>query len=778
MNLIRTTFVALLLTAGIAAHAQVPQIVHYQGRISVSGINFDGNGQFKFALVNAAGTTNFWSNDGTTVNTPTAVVPITVTKGLYSVLLGDTNIAGMTAIASGVFANTDVRLRVWFNDGTTGFQQLTPDQRLAAVGYAMIAATVPNASITSAHIADGAIQTNHLAAGLLSGVGGTVADGSITTVKLADAAVISAKLGTGSVLSNHIAAGVINTNQLAPGVLSSGGGTVVDGSITSSKLATDSVTTDKIAAGAVGSSDLAAGSVNSTHLSTAALGTTLWLTGGNASTTPGTHFLGTSDNQALEFKVNALRALRLEPNASGAPNFLAGSSKNEIAGGVVGASIAGGGAVNHSGAAITNKIQSNFGVIGGGGGNGILNTAEYSTIGGGFLNVVSNGTTYGTIGGGYANGVGTNAATVGGGFLNLASGFESTVAGGEGNVASGTASFVGGGVTNLASGFESTVGGGEQNGASGTNSLVGGGYLNGATSIAATIAGGYANLASGVVSFVGGGTTNTATGFESAVVGGELNAATSTNTIVGGGYKNGATNGFSAVFGGSQNLAGGAASAVVGGDQNAAYGTISFVGGGYGNIASGYAATVPGGYANGAIGDYSFAAGANAAATNYGSFVWSDASSATAFNSTSNNQFSVKASGGVRIFSNSGATTGVQLTAGNGTWSSASDRNLKENFKPLNPRQVLERVAQLPVSEWNYKAQARTVRHVGPMAQDFSAAFGLGDSDRHISTTDADGIALAAIKGLYGLVKEREDRIKALERRLADLENRLSTSPR
>ncbi len=767
MNSTRTILTALLLAIGSSTHAQVPQIIHYQGRISVSGINFDGSGQFKFALVNSAGTTNYWSNDGTAVNAPTATVPLTVTKGLYSVLLGDTNIAGMVAIAPGVFANTDVRLRVWFNDGTTGFQQLTPDQRLAAVGYAMIAATVPDASIGAAHIADGAINTNHLAPGVLSSGGsGTIADGSVTTAKLADDAVTTVKIAAGAVTTAKLAADSVGTTQVA------------NNSITGTKLAADAITTDKIAAGAVGSSDLAATSVNNTHLNLGTLGTSLWQAGGNSGTTPGTHYLGTADNQALEVKVDATRALRLEPNASGAPNVLAGSSKNEIANGVVGATIGGGGAVNHSGAAITNKVQSNFGVISGGGGNGIFNTSEYSTIGGGFLNVVSNNTTYGTIGGGYANGVGTNAATVAGGFLNLASGFESTVAGGEGNVASGTASFVGGGVTNLASGFESTVGGGERNGASGTNAFVGGGYLNGANNLAATIAGGYANLASGVVAFVGGGTTNTATGFEAAVVGGELNAATSTNTIVGGGYKNGATNGFSAVLGGSQNLAGGPAAAVVGGDQNAAYGTISFVGGGYGNIASGYASAIAGGYANGASGDYSFSAGANAAATNYGSFVWSDASAAAAFTSTANNQFNVKASGGTRIFSNSGATTGVQLTAGSGTWSSASDRNLKENIRPLDPREVLNRLAQMPVAEWNYKSQPASIRHVGPMAQDFRAAFGLGDSDRHISTTDADGVALAAIQGLYGLVKEREDRIIELERRLNDLEKRLSSSQR
>ena len=128
-----------LLTATL--HAQVPQIINYQGRVAVGTVNFEGSGSFKFALVDAAGTTTYWSNDGTSTagSQPTAAVTLTVAKGLYSVLLGDTTRANMTAIPISVFANSNVRLRVWFNDGTNGSQLLTPDQRIAAVGYAMVA---------------------------------------------------------------------------------------------------------------------------------------------------------------------------------------------------------------------------------------------------------------------------------------------------------------------------------------------------------------------------------------------------------------------------------------------------------------------------------------------------------------------------------------------------------------------------------------------------------------------------------------------------------------
>lgn len=149
--------------------AQVPQLLNYQGRVTVGATNFDGTGSFKFALVDAAGTTSYWSNDGTSAagSQPTAAVTLTVTKGLYSVQLGDTTLPNMTAIPATVFANPDVRLRVWFDDGTAnGSQLLTPDQRLAAVGYAMVAGgltanpTISGTVTATAFAGDGSGLTN------------------------------------------------------------------------------------------------------------------------------------------------------------------------------------------------------------------------------------------------------------------------------------------------------------------------------------------------------------------------------------------------------------------------------------------------------------------------------------------------------------------------------------------------------------------------------------------------------------------------------------------
>ena len=187
----------LFLLANLNAMAQVPPLVHYQGRITVGGTNFDGSGQFKFALVNGAGSTSFWSNDGTSAagSQPAAAVSLTVTRGLYAVLLGDVTIPGMTqVIPATVFTNPDVRLRVWFNDGVTGFQLLTPDQRIAAVGFAMMSANVPDGVITAAKLADGAVT------------GPKIAPGAITSDKLGANVVVSSNL------ADTVALGQTNIN--------------------------------------------------------------------------------------------------------------------------------------------------------------------------------------------------------------------------------------------------------------------------------------------------------------------------------------------------------------------------------------------------------------------------------------------------------------------------------------------------------------------------------------------------------------------------------------
>jgi Flp pilus assembly pilin Flp len=102
----------------------------------------------------------------------------------------------------------------------------------------------------------------------------------------------------------------------------------------------------------------------------------------------------------------------------------------------------------------------------------------------------------------------------------------------------------------------------------------------------------------------------------------------------------------------------------------------------------------------------------------------------------------------------------------------SSDRNKKANFATVNAREVLGRVVSLPIETWNYLSQGPSVRHIGPMAQDFHTAFGVGEDDTHINMVDANGVALAAIQGLYHLVQEQEMQLTVLEARLAALEAR------
>jgi hypothetical protein len=92
----------------------------------------------------------------------------------------------------------------------------------------------------------------------------------------------------------------------------------------------------------------------------------------------------------------------------------------------------------------------------------------------------------------------------------------------------------------------------------------------------------------------------------------------------------------------------------------------------------------------------------------------------------------------------------------------------------VDTRQVLERVSQMPMTQWNSKGQDATIQHIGPMAQDFYAAFGLGDDNTHISTTDAQGVALAAIQGLYEVVQQKDAQIAAQQQQIAALESRMT----
>ena len=271
---------------------------------------------------------------------PVNAVSLPVNEGLFSLGLGDNNLASMPTISPDVFANSEVYLRVWFSSDGSTFEQLMDDQRILVVGYAMEAA----------------------------------------------------------------------------------------------------------------------------HAEEADVALNAWNKTGNAGTTPGMDFLGTTDYQALELKVNGQRAMRLEPNST-SPNIIGGYHGNNVAPTLGGQTIGGGGISGHE-----NQVN-----------------GSYCTISGGHSNTSSGVSS--TVSGGASNEASDVSSSVGGGEFNIANRWYSSVGGGAANTASEVSSTVGGGMCNTASGISSTVGGGENNEASGDYS---------------TVPGGQNNVASGAYSFAGG----------------------------------------------------------------------------------------------------------------------------------------------------------------------------------------------------------------------------------------------------------------------------------
>ncbi len=469
----------------------------------------------------------------------------------------------------------------------------------------------------------------------------------------------------------------------------------------------------------------------------------------------------------------------------------------------------------------SNQATASYTTVAGGESN--VASAEHAAVGGGNGNTASGG--YAAVAGGYHNTASGYEATVAGGLSNTASGGEAAVGGGGWNIASGGYATVAGGRTNVASGAGAFVGGGgwdgsnhDGNEAQAAASTIAGGYGNAIqqstdndtnTTIAAdyaTIAGGkdntiqadattdpdnpiaaqYAAIAGGQSNtiaahgdhaFIGGGESNQATASHATVAGGIGNTASGNMSTVAGGRSNTASGDGATVAGGGGNTASGNAATVGGGEGNQASALHATVGGGEGNTASGNAATVPGGSGNTAAGDYSFAAGYHAQANNNGCFVWGDSNEDTNHPLACNddNRTLFRSTGGFYIYTSADLSTGVYLPSGANSWTAVSDRATKENFTPVDEENLLERLAAMPVREYHIKNQAPGIRHLGPVAQDFYAAFGYGETNRGINMEDAVGVSFAAIQGLYAENQQQAARIEQLEKENATLKAQLTS---
>lgn len=328
--------------------------------------------------------------------------------------------------------------------------------------------------------------------------------------------------------------------------------------------------------------------------------------------------------------------------------------------------------------------------------------------------------------------------------------------------------------------------------------------------ISATVSGGVVagggspgapNLGQDNYAAVGGGSGNTASGEWATVGGGYGNRANGTSGTVGGGMANTA-NAFGAVPGGNQNVAGPYSFAA--GLRAKAIHTGSFVW----SDSSGVDFSSSGGdqflvKAHGRVGITSYGAGivptaqlhvqthdlnvlalqssnaigtwASLNNTSAGGAEWSLVS--TGFgNGEGAGKLLLYSSAGATVMTVSGGNQKILMSDGanetSGAWTNSSDRNLKANFSPVDGRAVLAQIASLPLSSWNYKSDDPAIRHIGPMAQDFYAAFSVGNDNTHIGTVDTAGVAFAAIQALNAENNDLKARNTALEARMTALEQR------
>jgi hypothetical protein len=420
-----------------------------------------------------------------------------------------------------------------------------------------------------------------------------------------------------------------------------------------------------------------------------------------------------------------------------------------------------------------------------GGGEADTASGNYSTIGGGRENYVSGA--YGTVAGGYHGAANDWASTVGGGSGNTASGTAGTVAGGVDNTAGSMNSVVAGGKNNLA-GDEAAdtsvfVGGGQNNQAIGMFATICGGNSNIANDRYSTVVGGIYNVSDSEYTFVGGGIANTAGGYLSTICGGNLNETNGDYTTIGGGQRNKivstAITTYSTIGGGVYNEIEGHYCTISGGYDNHIDAWNSAVLGGTGNEIYGNDSAIPGGK-NNTIHSYA----GNSMAFGDGVYVHTYRT-VNFYDGTNSGRLRINRDyndgGGdypVLVGTNSSNGNGAHLTYG-GTWSNGSSRDFKENFRSLVSNELISKISNLEVSSWNYKDSDE--KHIGPVAEDFVAAFDVGTirksdgqrEDHYLAAGDVAGVALAGVKELIKAVEELREENEKLRTEIDQLKQQV-----
>lgn len=715
--MIKRLAAAIALALPLSAHA-LSNSFSYQGSLNDGGSPASGSYDLQFQLQTSA---------GANVGAPLVREDVAVAGGLFSVELD----------FGAAITSADFRLQIGVRPGasTGAYTTLTPTTNIRptpqaqVAGLASEAVTVSPNAITGASIVDGAVTGADIQDGSISGT--DVQDGSINSADIADGSVGTADIDTSQVqrrVSGSCAAGSGIRDISATGTVTcepipvGGSGTVTSvasgaglsgGPITTTgtlSIATGGVTSAMIADGAVASVDIADGSIATFDLAPNSV---------NASQiADGSVSLSEIDTSQVQRRVSGTCAagssirdiaangtVTCESDDTGAPAWLlAGNAGTNAATQFIGTTDAQPLVLRTDNARSLTITPTSVGanIVAGNSSNSVQNNAVGVTIAGGG----SAGTPhsvrddFGTVGGGGGNRVGNTDAV------------------------SNTAPY-------------------------------------------ATVAGGSSNVAEGAYATVSGGMDNEASGIAAAVLGGDLNQA----------------------YGGR--------SAVIGGFNNCAGGSYSVAGGYQASVRRGTASTTGSCFSVASSGD---------ANGDEGTFAWAD-SQVAEFVSSGPNQFLVRADGGVMINTNTlpasgddlvlrartsgdtdvdiklltqngtagliyldessgsfflspqgvltgqprlnvtGGSGGVATLSNGGTWTNASSRSYKTGFGDVDPQVILDRLVALPISTWTYRGSNEGT-HLGPMAEDFKAAFDLAGDGKSIATVDADGVALAAIQGL------------------------------
>ena len=737
----KTLFTTIALTIFLTSLNVNAVQMNYQGVVKQNGTAYQGSGYFKFTLGDLSGSTNYWANDDTTAGEPGTNVTANVTNGFFHLALGD----GMTDIPAEVFSEyDDVYLRVWFAEQNTGtYSSFGSEQKILPVPYAVNA-------------------------GMLEGLTFNTLTNSIN-INDADADPAN-ELNTSVVLKS-------NTLEVtdAGGTLSADLSSLIDdpdanpSNEFNSSVVLNGTTLEVTDAGGTKSADLS-GLIDDGDWE--ASGSDIY----NSNT--GNVGIGTTNaNEKLEVVGNMIvrnadntSSLNISPSPIGTNLFITGSDND--------------GTVNYpihvsdeDGYDIL-KVRSSLSPGASYGNNAsrasFNGTVEANTFMGGRAHSIDEGADYCFIGGGLTNRI----ENIYSDFSGIASGMNNII----GTQNSSPYSLIGGGRSNIVDNDYSVIGGGRLNYCSRLYSFIGGGRENVIKDDSSVICGGKYHLINeyGEYCFIGGGYRNLIRSYNpsdryNTIVGGFINSiSNSYDGFIGGGSWNNISYGpFSTIAGGQRNISFEKGTTISGGRANRIVGEYCTVGGGWSNKVDGYSyySTIPGGLENRIYAsNYGFAAGRYARIWHNGCFAWADSNPSTV-DTTADNQFIARASGGFVFYTAAnGTTSGAQLPAGSGSWSSLSDRNAKENFIEINGREVLDKISNMSISTWNYKTQDDQIRHAGPMAQDFYAAFGLGEDERRLSNVDVDGIALAAIKELKA---QKDDEIEELREKIKFLMKRI-----